>query len=141
MASPLNSSRRHSNIAFKVESMSDLPKRRGREMKSCESVFGAASWYSSSVLSTYFPSPPSISLGKSNTPVVGTLILCSAFSIGTYYTKNFPLRQQLLKDSGHIGAHYTKLIGFKPTETSPTPQLVIGRFPDSFTIQASGETE
>ena len=35
---------------------------------------GAASWYSSSVLSTYFPSPPGIRLGKSDTPVVGTLI-------------------------------------------------------------------
>ena len=67
--------------------MSDLPNRLGREMKYCASVFGAASWYSSSVLSTYFPSPASIRLGKSNTPVVGTLILRSSFSIATYYTK------------------------------------------------------
>ena len=35
MARPLKSSRRPSNIAFKVESMSDLPNRRGREIKSC----------------------------------------------------------------------------------------------------------
>ena len=37
-ASPLKSSRRPSNIAFRVESMSDLPKCRGREMKSCWSA-------------------------------------------------------------------------------------------------------
>ena len=102
MARPLNSSRRPSNIAFKVESMSDLPNRRGREMKNCESVFGAANWYSRSVLSTYFPSPPSISLGKSNTLVVGTLIFTSQFSIGVYYTKIRALVREKLKASSRL---------------------------------------
>ena len=84
-ASPLNSSRRPSNIALSVESMSDLPNRRGREMNSCWSA-SLQSRYSRSVLSTYFPFPPSMRLGKSNTPVVGILIVCALRSICEHCT-------------------------------------------------------
>ena len=38
MASPLKRSRRPSNIAFNVESISDFPNRRGREMNNCWSA-------------------------------------------------------------------------------------------------------
>ena len=80
MASPANSSRRHSNIAFRVESMSDLPKRRGREMKSCASVLSRASSYRKPVLSTYFFSWSAIRRGNTCIPVVSILI-CFLFSM------------------------------------------------------------
>ena len=74
MARPSNSSRLHSNIAFSVESISDFPNLRGREMNSCASVLSRASSYSSAVLSTYFFSLSAIRRENTCIPVVSCLI-------------------------------------------------------------------